>query len=615
MHNKIIRWFRCATWLAFALCWGSAGQTAFAAPDTQDYSLVPAMSCYSGANGIASLESALQLNASNWHPCEKNKYGVNRGYSEEAHWFRYSLENHTLDRGEYWLEIDYPLLDHIDIYLVRGLALQQHYQLGDKYAFDQRPINHRGFLVPFDPAQGVTAIYIRVQTSSAVQFDVKLWPAKAFFQQDQLKNLLLGICYGTLLIMAAYNLFVFFAIKEVTYLNYVLYVLSLLLFMGALNGLGYQYLWGSWAGINDKLVLIGISLTIFFSILFIRDFLKIYPRTHPVAGWLIQGVSVIAVALCVASVLFGYAAMIKVLIMATVLSCVLGFYVGVFRWWEGYHPARYYIYAWSMFFMGGVVMACNKLDWLPHNPFTEYALQFGSVIEAVVLSFALAVRLNDEKNKRFVAQKQALKVQRESNEMLEKRVEERTRELEQANRLLEVLSTTDGLTGLKNRRAFNDEFEKEYKRCERSNQSLAVILLDIDHFKSFNDNYGHQVGDECLIAVAQAIQSCAQRPSDIVARYGGEEFSVILPDTLEVGAMAMAEKMRNAVESLFFTVEGQHVPVTISLGLVCEVPLAGGVADALLQKADQALYESKRAGRNRVTVYSVACGETSDKNK
>ncbi|TAN80276.1 MAG: diguanylate cyclase [Gallionella sp.] len=185
---------------------------------------------------------------------------------------------------------------------------------------------------------------------------------------------------------------------------------------------------------------------------------------------------------------------------------------------------------------------------------------------------------------------------------LERLVAERTQALMDANRKLQELSEHDGLTGIANRRKFDTVWQDEWERALRQDMSLAVIMIDIDHFKAFNDYYGHQSGDVCLQRVAKAIEAKVQRSSDLVARYGGEEFVVILPCIAEEDALHVAESIRAAVEALgILHAQNSAAPVvTISLGVAYWVPGRERHSVNLLAEADERLYQAKRAGRNRV---------------
>jgi len=172
---------------------------------------------------------------------------------------------------------------------------------------------------------------------------------------------------------------------------------------------------------------------------------------------------------------------------------------------------------------------------------------------------------------------------------------------------LSALALTDSLTELPNRRAFDETLDREWKRTLREGSQISLLLLDLDHFKEFNDQYGHQVGDDCLRAVAGAVRG-AVRATDIPARYGGEEIAVILPSTNTPGATEVAEKVRLAVESLQIVHEANpegRYWVTASIGIATALSRQGGtmrMPESLLLAADNALYKSKREGRNQVAT-------------
>jgi diguanylate cyclase (GGDEF)-like protein len=167
---------------------------------------------------------------------------------------------------------------------------------------------------------------------------------------------------------------------------------------------------------------------------------------------------------------------------------------------------------------------------------------------------------------------------------------------------MEKHATTDGLTGLNNHRTFQEIITREFERAKRYKHPMSVLLTDIDHFKSFNDTYGHPVGDLVLREIAACIRQ-AVRLNDFPARYGGEEFAVILPETGEQGALVAAEKIRQAVEARVVQSGSNSLRVTISIGCVT-YPTYGVTTQELIDSADKALYASKRGGRNRVTMYN-----------
>ena len=168
---------------------------------------------------------------------------------------------------------------------------------------------------------------------------------------------------------------------------------------------------------------------------------------------------------------------------------------------------------------------------------------------------------------------------------------------------LRALALQDGLTGIGNRRLFDERLAAEWRRAVRTGHAVSLLMIDVDHFKRFNDTHGHQRGDDCLRQVAQAVAGAAGRPADVVARYGGEEFVVLLPDTAQEGALEVAERAHGAVRGVEVPgARGGMVGVSVSVGVATAVRAQDGGAAALLLAADRALYAAKAAGRDRVEV-------------
>ena len=579
-----------------------------------------------------------------WQQNHYNIENINFGYSDATHWFHFRVRNIASHVIHKQLEIGYPVLDFLDVYLLHKNGEVSNLSMGDKRPFHDRPVDHRNFIVPLKLQPGdLMDVYLRVRTTSSLQLPMTLWRDNTLLAASQAGMLGLGIYYGTMIVMVLYNLFVFFSVREVNYLYYVLYVTCMALFLASLNGVSYQYLWPNGIWWNDQSIVFFLSGVVLFAALFTINFLRI-PEVFPRIYHLGTALVVISVLVMLATLLLPYKLMIRVVIGWAVFAITIALTIGTYRWLHGDSSAKYYCIAWYTLLIGGVVLALNKFDVIPRNFFTENATQLGSALEVILLSFALADRLNTEKRKRYEAQLQALEneriarlaqaealqqeknariaqekaleherdarsaqdkaleIQRAANENLEYRVKERTHELEIANKRLEELTYTDGLTGIRNRRYLNRALEREFARAKREKLPLSLLLIDIDHFKQFNDKYGHLVGDDCLRVVASSIESAALRENDIVARYGGEEFCVLLPNTDQAGAAQVAESIRRRVCDVDFNAGGQHVTITVSLGLTTCIPERSHEIEQFIAAADNALYRSKRNGRNQVTA-------------
>ncbi|AFZ48090.1 diguanylate cyclase with PAS/PAC and GAF sensors [Cyanobacterium stanieri PCC 7202] len=201
--------------------------------------------------------------------------------------------------------------------------------------------------------------------------------------------------------------------------------------------------------------------------------------------------------------------------------------------------------------------------------------------------------------------KKADQILKEYNAILEAEVKQRTIALEEANKQLSRLVNVDGLTQIPNRRCFDEYLEKEWQRHLRKQYSISLLLIDIDYFKLYNDEYGHQQGDNCLIQVAQAIQKTLHRPGDLAARYGGEEFVVVLPETSPQGALVVGQTISKAVTSLQIVHQESLVSdyVSLSIGTATMIPDGISNQETLISRADNALYQAKERGRNTVIQF------------
>ncbi|OUS40597.1 hypothetical protein A9R00_05210, partial [Oleispira antarctica] len=507
-----------------------------------------------------------------------NEDELSFGYTQSAYWFRFLVENNSDNDVDRLLELSYPVLDDVRITVIDADSMQvvSEITLGDKLEFSERAIIHRHFMVPLSIAANKKEIwYVRIQTSSAMQVPMSLWEERDFFIQDQSRMMGLGLYYGIMFIMVLYNLFVFVSVREANYLYYVFYVASMAGFLASLQGLSFQYLWPTATSWNDSVIVILLACVVLFASIFTRNFLFLAQDKNRI-NHCFSIVIALSVLIIVLANFFPYHLMIKLIIPVAVVGISLMIYSGIMRWNQGYSSARYYTIAWSSMLLGGVILALNKFTIIPRNFFTENAVQFGSAMEVILLSFALADRLNQEKKERYEAQvsaleserlanaaqaealvhereareaqDRALEIQRKANETLEVKVKERTTELERANEKLAHLSTTDGLTGLRNRRYFDEIITREFQRAIREQETLSILMLDIDLFKKVNDVHGHQAGDEVLIGVSQVLAKILNRKTDLVARYGGEEFAIILPNTDLAGAYRVAEIARLEIE-------------------------------------------------------------------
>lgn len=538
------------------------------------------------------------------------------GFSDDSYWFRFDV---PADDQEWLLEINYALLDEIEFYLIDQGRLVETVRTGDHYPFADRPIKHRAFLFPFEGGREAQQIYLRVRSSSAIQLPVVLWPKQSYFEADQYRFAEHGVYYGIVLVIALYNLFLFLRLKDSAYLFYVLYVLTFAVAQMAITGFAYQFIWPEFPAWNEQSVAVITPLIVTSGMVFVSNFLKLELK-YPYLNRFVYFQAWLGILIAFLSTFLPYAVMIRYGAALAIITCLsimaISYYITV-RTRHKY--AIYFSAAWSMFLIGTVVLAMNKFGLLPRTPLTESAAQIGSAVEIILLSFALAERLHDATSRRFKAEAETLRMSEElletkqrQNEALEVEVEQRTRELRLAldkvnnlNAELEDLSTTDQVTGVRNRRYFDETLQREFGRGRRNQTELSLIMIDLDHFKSINDTYGHQAGDLCLRTVAAEVYRLIKRPPDLVCRYGGEELGVILPETKLDSAMLIAERIRSHIEALWIDASEGRFQVTASLGCGTLIPSADASVHQLVELADQALYKAKELGRNRVEQISA----------
>jgi two-component system, sensor histidine kinase LadS len=284
---------------------------------------------------------------------------------------------------------------------------------------------------------------------------------------------------------------------------------------------------------------------------------------------------------------------------------------GVVALRRGDRPARWFLLAWATLLVGLLAYALRFIDLLPANLFTLYGVQIGSGIEALLLSIALADRINIMKRDKEAAQAQALAASQRSEKELETLVQQRVAELNQLNLLLQEEITErrraeealfeqahhDSLTGLPNRLLLKDRFELAIAQAGRNDSLLALLMLDLDGFKRINDTLGHDVGDQVLVEFADILRSTV-RSTDTVARLGGDEFVVLLGSLRDADeAVRVTGKILKALAAAAQLGEPAS-DVTASIGVALH-PQDGANLDALLKYADKAMYRAKDAGGNR----------------
>ena len=267
---------------------------------------------------------------------------------------------------------------------------------------------------------------------------------------------------------------------------------------------------------------------------------------------------------------------------------------------RGYRPARLFLLAWSLFLAGTAAFTLLAFGLMPRNFWTQNGVQIGSALEMLLLSLALGARYAGLRNEN-------IRIVEDANERLERRVIDRTKELRttmaqlgEANVQLREYSRRDPLTGAYNRRHFREAFEQALDARKDDGTPLALLLLDLDHFKRINDTYGHLAGDDCLSFAARCMEDVVVPRGGLVARFGGEEFVAVLPGIDAQEALQIAEAMRLRIHQSPVATGGHNIRLSASIGVHTVAADRQSAPEEVIRIADEALYRAKGDGRNCV---------------
>ena len=525
-------------------------------------------------------------------------FGFNRGATYWLH-LRLRFEQGP-GESRYLITVPYAPLDEVTLFWRGPAGDFVRQRAGDGVPVGERPLATRYPVFPLDlDRAGEYELYLRVRTTSSVQVPVSLWRDSAFAVASGRSGLAFGVYYGVMLAMILYNGLICFSIRDRLYLYYVAAAASTVAFLFCLNGFASLYLWTGTPAWSDRVLTTTLALGVLVTTHFSRVFLR-FDHHLPRIDQVLRGAVLAMLGTVVVAAFAPYGLGVRLGAALVVIASPIVLVAGAVCWYRRVGQAGYFVLAWLAFLAGAVTHSLKAFGVIPATGAAHYSLQIGSALEFVLLAFALADRLRTLKEENA-------RVQRRANEELERRVNERTSELNEAleqlrdaNQMLEENAQLDDLTGIHNRQYFDERFETEWRRARREGVALAVAMIDVDHFKRINDEHGHLVGDAVLPALASTLQQALARPGDVLARYGGEEFVALLAGVDRAGAAGVAERMRAAVEDSVVDCGGKRVSATVSIGYFVFVPR--GRADerpAAMARADAALYAAKAGGRNR----------------
>jgi len=496
----------------------------------------------------------------------------NLGRSASTVWLRVPLAVPGGEPVQRVLEIDYPSLNRIDLYLVRGGQITQHLRMGNTLRKSERVMPTRTHAAPLTLAPGEHEVLLRVQTQSSLVLPITLRTPEDFTVHESREQLVQGIAIGLALCMLLYSLTQGVGLRDTMFIDYALLLGANVVFTLAYFGIGAQYLWPEHPALSLKVAPMSVMVAVAAGTRFMAAALAVH-EISPLIARLLRWVSLGAVLALAATLLDGVdyrtaQTLVTVLGLSATTMVLPAAYIRARR---GERAAVYMLVGWAFYTVGALTTAGLLRGVVEPTFLSQHVYPFSLMIEMAAWMAVLSLRVQA--------------IHRNADRA---RVETET---------MRALAQTDALTGLPNRRGLQQHLAAALPRATPQ-QLLAVYLLDLDGFKPVNDRYGHDVGDALLVAVGQRLQA-QLRGGDVVARLGGDEFVVLATGLADEGAaLGVGQKLLAAFDSPF-DAAGQRCSVGLTAGYAL-APLDGTTADELIKRADAAMYAGKQAGRRQV---------------
>ncbi len=564
------------------------------------------------------IKSVVELDKSQWQ--RRHEPALIVSNSTHGNWFSIVLENKALKEKVFYFSMaNHPLVKSTRLYsqVNNNNAETQSLLLSNSNI----QLSHLTI-----PAQSKLVLYLFILADDEIKLTANIYEKEAFINENNMSQLSSGIAIGGMICLALVELLWFFASGLKSALLLTGYFITRALLLAVILGWNIHYL------LPDLPHLRALDLPIlsaFSSVLFLWFVIELFnlqteqPKLARFIGyfcWLnllfIPLTFWLPIAINLSTMIILYSSE-TLLLIYTAFALIrsknrLGKLLAVI----------------SVLQLIFIVIIVSSSFWLGITILEFRNVVFYSAfwVNGLLISFLLSRQYYYEIKEKEIAQRQALEnainsknaqneliaLQKETQELLEQHVQERTlelnialQELEAANQELARKNTLDELTGLNNRRFYDQKIQAEFRRSKRNLTSLSIVLIDIDHFKNINDTYGHQAGDYCLQQLGRIIKESLRRSADVGCRYGGEEFCLILPDTDTLGAIEFAENLRQKVSQTKFEFDDVILNITISCGVSTYNQQADASPEKIFAAADKALYLAKNNGRNQTWQFAI----------
>lgn len=522
----------------------------------------------------------------------------NYGFTTSAYWFRRPVENRRDRPVTLYLASDHGGIDKITLFVVAG-ETRAVVRSGDRVPPAARPDAAAPLALPFELTPDEPAVlYVRARVDAGVMLvPFEVLDRAALAETRLTRHLIHGVVAGVFGSLFLYNLFIFALLRERAYLYYAAYLLFAFLGISTTTGFGARALFPESTWFTNEGVLLFSGLSLFSILLFTRAFLRLEER--PTLDLGLKALLATAIFQAVSPFVIPIQAAYQVGAFTNGITPVLSAAIGAVIWYGGRHEAKFFTLAHVIGCAGMLGFILIITGALPYVSLTFEIIPLSLSVAALLHAFALSHRIRLLQDGKLTAES-AVRRSLETHKLeLERVVAQRTAELEKAREYAERLATTDPLTGIYNRRGLFELAERQLRLAQRQGQPLAVLIFDIDRFKTINDTYGHAEGDRVLCEVVAAVRG-AIREIDLFGRIGGDEFFLVLPGAGRDKAIEIAERIRKQIEA---NVRYGRPPetVTTSVGAAWLSERINNM-DRLESAVDAALYRAKRNGRNRVEI-------------
>ncbi len=494
---------------------------------------------------------------------------LNFGIGSRPVWLRLQLHNPTNQPISVQVITGTSWVDDLQLTLMHNGKPQHQWQSGDAQSGAKDLVPGIGYVVPLRIPSGSSELYLRAQSPDPMVLPIEVLSESHFLARDREYKFVYGLIYGFLLSLIVYNSMLFIGLRERSYLYYSIYLGLFALLNFAYSGHGFAWVWSDNPLLQGHIILLCMLLFGCSGLLFTSSFLSL--ATHaPRALRVLQTLAALGAIGMAITLLLGDRISEALLAFGfTLLAAISMVVLGLTTLRHRQVAGRYYLTATLCGMLGTAISILTVWGALPFTGWNYGAIKVGIILQATLLALGLSLKVRQQQREKMLAER---------------------------------LAEHDPLTSLLNRRGFSQQAAALWSTSLRNQRPLTLVMLDLDHFKALNDQFGHDFGDQALQRVAQVLQATC-RAGDLTTRWGGEEFLLLLPETSLAEAMALAERLRLAIQAMQLNAGEQRVDISCSFG-VSERGQHSSL-EQLINVTDQRLYTAKQNGRNRV------CGEPS----